>query len=150
MNAVATGKSRINIQDLEPNAYKAMFAMEQYLAGIDIDPELKDIVKLRASYLNGCAYCVDMHTVEAQKKGIETRKLFAIGVWQESALFNDEECAALALTDEVTKIGAHGVSDKVYDQALTYFNENQVAQLIVLIVGINSWNRIAVATQMKF
>ncbi|PKV51927.1 AhpD family alkylhydroperoxidase [Aquimarina sp. MAR_2010_214] len=141
---------RINVLDLEPNAYKAMLAMEQYLADINIAPQLKELIKIRASYINGCAYCIDMHTVEAQKINIEARKLFALAVWKESTLFSGEERAALALTDEITRIAENGVSSKVYNTVNDYFDEHQIAQLIMLIVSINSWNRIAVATKMEF
>jgi len=141
---------RISIKDIEPEAYKAMLAMESYVKNIEVNPTLKELIKIRASQLNGCAYCVDMHTEQAMKLGESERRIFALTVWKESHLFTDEERAVFELTDEVTLIAAHGVRNKTYDTIVNLFGEKITAQIIMQIVLINSWNRIAVSTKMIF
>lgn len=141
---------RISIKDLEPEAYKAMLAMESYVKTIEVDPKLKELIKIRASQLNGCAYCVDMHTEHAIKVGESERRIFALSVWKESHLFTDDERAVFQLTDEVTLIAAHGVRNKTYDTIVNFFGEKITAQIIMQIVLINSWNRIAVSTKMIY
>ena len=141
---------RISIKDIEPEAYKAMLAMESYVKNIEVNPTLKELIKIRASQLNGCAYCVDMHTEHAMKLGESERRIFALTVWKESHLFTDEERAVFELTDEVTLIAAHGVRNKTYDTIVNLFGEKITAQIIMQIVLINSWNRIAVSTKMIY
>jgi AhpD family alkylhydroperoxidase len=141
---------RTSITKLEPDAYKAMSGLEQYIRNSQIDPILRELIKIRASQINGCAYCIDMHTQEALKIGETQRRIFAISAWKESPLFSEKEKAVLQLTEEVTLISADGVSDETYNQALEFFGENLVAQLIMQVIIINSWNRIAVSTHMIF
>jgi AhpD family alkylhydroperoxidase len=141
--------SRININDLEPDAYKAMFGLEKYLGGTDLDPKLKEIVKIRASQINGCAYCIQMHTEQAMKLGETNQRIFALAAWVESPLFSDTERAVLALTDEMTDIAHGGVSQETYDAALSQLGENGLAQCMMQIVTINAWNRMAIATHMQ-
>jgi AhpD family alkylhydroperoxidase len=105
-------------------------------------------VKLRASVLNGCAFCVDMHTTEAMASGETSRRLFAVSTWREAPFFTTTERAALDLTDSLTQMDQHGVSDSVWDAAAAVFTEKQVADLVLAIATINVWNRIAVATHM--
>lgn len=141
---------RINIKELEPNAYKSMLVLEQYIRNSQIAPQLLELIKIRASQINGCAYCLDMHTQEALKIGETSRRIFALSAWEESPLFSEEERAVLQLTEEVTLISANGVSDATYNRALEFFGENVLAQLIMQIIIINSWNRIAVSTHQIF
>ncbi len=141
---------RIDIKELEPDSYKAMLGLEKYIRNSQIDPKLCELIKIRASQINGCAYCIDMHTQEALKIGETQRRIFALSAWKESPLFTEEERAVLQLTEEVTLISKDGVSDETYNNALKYFNENLLAQIIMQIIIINSWNRIAVATQTDF
>jgi len=141
---------RISIKDIEPEAYKAMLAMESYVKNIEVNPTLKELIKIRASQLNGCAYCVDMHTEHAMKLGESERRIFALPVWKESHLFTDEERAVFELTDEVTLIAAHGVRNITYDTIVNLFGEKITAQIIMQIVLINSWNRIAVSIKMIY
>jgi len=138
---------RIAIKELEPNAYEAMMALENYASGSNIDPLLKELIKTRASQINGCAYCVDMHTEAAIKYGESDRRLFALAVWKESHLFSQAERSVLQLTEEVTMISRGGVTDETYDRVVSIFGEKQTAQLIMQIVVINAWNRIAVTTK---
>jgi len=142
-------KNRISIKQLEPAAYAAMIALENYCRSTPIKPLLKELVKIRASQINGCAYCVDMHTEDAISLGESPRRIFALTVWKESHLFTDAERAALQLTEEMT-ILSHGVSDVTYQDMINHFGGNGTAQLMMLIVVINAWNRIAVSTKLVY
>jgi AhpD family alkylhydroperoxidase len=137
---------RIDVNELEPGAYKAMLQLEQYLGGTDLTGTLKELIKIRASQINGCAYCIQMHAEDALKQGETQRRIFAISAWKESPLFDETERAVLALTEEVTLISQNGLSADVYDAALSVLGEQVLAQAIMQIVTINAWNRIAVAT----
>lgn len=141
---------RISIKDIEPNAYKAMLELEKYMKTADISISLRELIKIRASQINGCSYCVDMHTEDAVKEGESTRRIFALSVWKESHLFTEEERAVLQLTEEVTRIAKHGVANETYANVIKFFGEKVLAQIIMQIVVINSWNRIAVATKMIY
>lgn len=143
-------QKRVLIKEAEPQAFTAMLGMETYIRSTSLPPLLLELIKIRASDLNGCAYCIDMHTQEAIQKGEDTRRLFALAAWKESPLFTKEERAVLKLTDEVTLISKKGVTDQTYDDVLKYYNENEVAQIIMQIIIINSWNRIAVSTNQVF
>lgn len=141
---------RISIKDLEPDAYKAMLGLEQYIRNSPISPLLLEMIKIRASQINGCAYCIDMHTQEALEIGETQRRIFALSAWKESPLFTQEERIVLQLTEEVTLISKDGVSDDTYNKAINTYGENGLAQLIMQVITINSWNRIAVSTKQIF
>lgn len=141
--------SRVKIHDVQPKAYEAMFGLEKYLEAAELPRHLTELIRLRASQINGCAYCIQLHSQAALKLGESNERLFAVAGWKESHLFTDKERAAFALTDEVTQIAGRGVSDAVYDRLSEYFSEAQVAQLIMTLVTINAWNRIAVTTQVR-
>ena len=138
------------IKDVEPEAYKAMRILEAYTQSTPIDAKLRELIKIRASQINGCAYCIDMHTREATAKGESARRIFALSAWKESPLFTEEERAVLQLTEEVTLIAKDSVADETYNKVVELFGENGVAQLIMQIVVINSWNRIVVSTKQIF
>lgn len=139
--------NRVRIKVVEPDAYKAMFALEGYLAKSRVSREHKDLIKIRASQLNGCAYCIDMHTREARTHGETEQRIYALSAWDEVPFFTEEERAILALTEEVTKIAGR-VSDATYERINKQFDEQYIAQLIMAIVTINAWNRIGVSTQL--
>ncbi len=141
---------RINILKTEPNAYKGMLTLEQYARNSQIAPGLRELIKIRASQMNSCAYCIDMHTQEALEIGETQRRIFALSAWRESPLFTEEERAVLQLTEEVTLISQGGVSDETYNRVLGLYGENVLAQIIMQIIIINSWNRIAVSTHQVF
>ena len=141
---------RISIPDLEPGAYEGMYGLESYIRNSQIEPILRELIKIRASQINGCAYCIDMHTQEAIKLGETQRRIFALSAWKESPLFTEKEKAVLRLTEEVTLISADGLSDEVYNKVLELFGENVLAQIIMQVIIINSWNRIAVSTHQVF
>ncbi|WED82636.1 carboxymuconolactone decarboxylase family protein [Aeromonas media] len=135
---------RIQLASQVPAAVSAMMGLEAYLGGTDIPLSLKELIKLRASMLNGCAYCIEMHAEVAMKHGDSPQRLLALAAWRESPLFDERERAVLALTDEVTLIGERGLTEETYQQALAL-----LAQCLMQVVTINAWNRIAVATRME-
>ena len=141
-------KSRMSIKNSEPRIYQAMSAAEDQIKMFNIDPKLKELIKVRASQINGCGYCINMHTKDARKLGETEQRLYALSAWRETSFFTEEEQAALKLTEEVTQISNHGVSDDVFEKAVSMFGQQIVAQLIFMIITINSWNRIGIATHM--
>lgn len=143
-------EKRVNIAQAQPNAYKAMYVLVDYLRNTKVSSNIRQLVKVRASQINGCAYCLEMHTEESQKVGISVEKLMLLDAWRESRYFTEEERAALALTEEVTLIHQAGVTDSTYHQAVKVFGEEYVAQLIMEVVTINAWNRIAISTRSEF
>jgi AhpD family alkylhydroperoxidase len=128
-------------------AYRAMAAFDR---SVEADPRLRELIKIRASIVNGCAYCVDMHTFEARRAGESERRMHAVAAWRESPLFDARERAALALTDAVTRIADGGVPDDVYEAAAREFDPGELANLVMAIAAINSWNRIAVTAGSVF
>src|SRR5690606_28058533 len=145
-----TMQKRININISEPEALKAMIGLEKYLAKTGISKTLKELIKIRASQINGCAYCLDMHTKDALKYGESNQRIFILSAWKEATeFFTEEEQAALAMTEEITLIHQNGLSEETYRNALKVFSEKQIAQLIMANVTINAWNRMAVSTHLK-
>jgi AhpD family alkylhydroperoxidase len=131
-----------------PQAYQAVMGLETYVRE-HVDHTLLELVKLRASMLNGCAFCVDMHSRDALAAGESTRRLFAVSAWREAPFFTARERAALALTDAVTRLGEDGVPDTVWDEAVAVFSEEELANLIVAIATINVWNRLSVSVRKQ-
>lgn len=140
-------ETRLNIQELEPHAYKAMYALEAFLAGSRLSKTHKELLKIRASQINGCAFCIDMHTKDALKQGETTQRIFLLNAWRETDLFTEEEKAVLAITEEVTLIHQHGLSDETYTKAQQFFDAHYIAQLIMAVATINAWNRIAISSR---
>jgi len=140
-------ETRLNMSKVEPEAYKAMLAMEKYLHTTNIAPLHKELIKIRASQINGCAYCIDMHTKDARKLGETEQRIYALNAWRETPFFSQEERAILALTEEVTLI-SHHVTDATYNTAIQVLGEKLTAQVMMAAVAINSWNRIGIATRM--
>jgi AhpD family alkylhydroperoxidase len=139
---------RLNLQHVAPEAYKAMFALEKYLGTTQLTPIQKHLLKVRASQLNGCAFCLDMHTREARHDGETEQRLYLLNAWRETNLFTPEEQALLALTEEITFISKGGVSEATYQQAVAVLGEQRVAQAIMAAITINAWNRIAITTHL--
>lgn len=142
-------EKRIQIQSIEPQAYKAMYGLEGYLQTSQLTKTHKELIKIRASQINGCAFCLAMHTKDALKAGETAERIFLLNAWKETRLFTDEEKVVLALTEEITLIQKHGVTDNTYQRARAIFEETYLAQLIMAIVTINAWNRIAISTQLE-
>lgn len=140
---------RKTIYGVQPKAYEGMLLLEKYLNESELTPIHKELIKIRASQLNGCGYCLDIHTQDALKYGESTRRLFVLAGWQETELFTEEERVILEMTEAVTFIHQGGISDALYAQAEKLFGEVYIAQLIMCMVTINAWNRIGVATHLK-
>ena len=140
-------ENRIDIQQLEPDAFKAMFALENYLHNSGLSRTQLYLIKIRASQINGCAFCINMHTTDALKQGETAQRIFLLNAWKETGLFTEEEKTILAITEEVTLISQNGLSDETYRQAEQLFDGNQIAQIIMAVVTINAWNRIVISTK---
>ena len=138
---------RMDLKSLAPSVYKAMLALDA-AAGEGLAPQLKELVRVRASQLNGCVYCIDMHSTDARKGGESEQRLYALPAWREAPYFTERERAAFALTDAVTLLSENQVPDDVYGDAAAQFEETELAQLISLILTINAWNRIGVTTRL--
>ena len=136
------------MKEAEPRTYQAMAAADAQIEEFSLDPRLKELVRIRASQVNGCGYCIHYHTTDARKLGETEQRLYALGAWWETPFFTMEEQVALKLTEEVTRISDHGISDEVFERALKLFGRQKLAQLIFLIVTINSWNRIAISMHL--
>ena len=146
-----TRAERVSISRDAPALYRAQAALDRAVRDSALDTELYELVKIRASQINGCAYCIDMHTRQARADGETERRLYAIAAWRESPLFTERERAAFALTDALTLIaGDDGRLDSAYDQAAEHFSTDELAALLYGIASVNSWNRLAVATHSVF
>lgn len=128
-----------------PRAIAAMSGLEEYLRTTDLEPRMLELVRMRASLINGCAYCVDMHSKDARAHGETEQRLYAVSVWRETPFFSDRERAALAWTEAVTLIGEGHVTDEVYEEVRQHFNEKELVEVTLAIVAINGWNRFALA-----
>lgn len=145
---MTTHTQRINIHSVDPGAYKGILAIEKYVRESGLEPALYELVKIRASQMNGCAYCLDMHTQDALKMGEAIRRVNILAAWREApSFFTARERAALALTEAVTNIGEEGVPDQVWTAAAEQFSEKELVHLLMAISAINVWNRLAVATR---
>jgi AhpD family alkylhydroperoxidase len=140
-------QGRVDVRALAGAAYRAMAAFD---SSIEFDPPLRELVKIRASQINRCAFCIDMHTRAARAAGESERRLYALAAWRESPLFSTGERAALELTDAISNVSATGVPNDVYQRAAGHFSDGELANLILAISAINAWNRIAIASAMVF
>jgi alkylhydroperoxidase AhpD family core domain len=141
--------NRVNILQLEPEGYKAIAGLEQYVANSGIDKLHWELIKIRASQINGCAYCLDKHSHDARKFGETEQRIYVLSAWRETDFFTAEEQAILALTEEITNISQGGVSDQTYQQAASLFDEHYLSKVIMAATLINAWNRIGVATHLQ-
>ncbi|GAA1265959.1 carboxymuconolactone decarboxylase family protein [Kitasatospora nipponensis] len=139
---------RMAFHQLVPDVYRAMAELTR-AASAGLDPLLAELVKIRASMINGCAYCIDMHSTDALKLGEGPHRIVALPAWRETPFFTARERAALALTEAVTLLTEGHVPDAVYDEAAARFDQQEVARLISLIATINAWNRFGVATRLS-
>jgi AhpD family alkylhydroperoxidase len=138
-------QSRITLGKVARESYLALSALDD---SVDFDPPLRELVKLRASQINGCAFCVDMHSRDALAGGEDERRVWAVAVWRKAPFFDERERAALALTEAMTRLPDAGVPDDVYDEAARHFDEHELGQLMFAIIAINAWNRIGVGTHL--
>lgn len=138
-------EKRIDMQQYEPEAFKAMFALENYVQQSGLSNTNYYLIKIRASQINGCAYCINMHTRDAIKHGETAQRIFLLNAWKETGLFTEEEKIILSITEEVTLISQNGLSNETYKKAEQHFDGNQIARIIMAVVTINAWNRIAIS-----
>ncbi|MES2505239.1 MAG: carboxymuconolactone decarboxylase family protein [Verrucomicrobiota bacterium] len=139
---------RINYQKAAPEAFKAMCALENTVKTSGLEPSLLELVKLRASQINGCAYCMDLHTRDARKAGETERRLYLLQAWREAPIYTGRERAALAWTEAVTLVASSHVPDEVFEEARPHFTEAELVNLTLAIVAINGWNRFAISFQL--
>lgn len=138
-------QERIDYFKVDPEAAKGLMEMEKYIIKSGFDKKLYHLIKLRASQLNGCAYCLDMHSKDALKMGDTVQRLVGLDAWREAPYYTDRERAALEWTEAVTLVSENDVPDEVYENARKYFNEQELVQLTIGIVAINGWNRLAIS-----
>ena len=140
---------RINLNRVSPEVYEAVVTLNA-AASKDLDPELAELIKIRASQMNHCAFCLDMHMRDARKHGVSEQKLDVLAAWEEAGnLFSERDRAALALTEAITELGNGHVSDDVYARAAAVFTERELGQVIAMAVTINAWNRINVTVRLE-
>ena len=136
---------RIDTKRVNPDAYKAMIALQSYVNAAELEPSLKELVKIRASQINGCAFCLHMHTRDARKAGETQERLDLLDAWREAPVFTVRERAALAWTEAVTLVADTRVPDDVYEAARGQFSEQELVDLTMAVVAINGWNRLMIA-----
>ena len=143
-------EKRLNMSDALPKSYAAMLALEKTLWGPDtvLPSSLKYLVKIRASQINNCAFCIDMHAMEAERKGELPQRIYLLSAWQETSIFSAEEKLAIQITEALTLLGQQGLPDSLYEKGLAQWGNEGMAELLMLIAVINTWNRIAVSTRL--
>lgn len=143
-------KKRINFNNVQPAAYDAMDALDRFVAASSIDKLHRELIRIRASQINGCAYCVDCHSHDALNLGESLQRVLLISAWREAgSIFSEDERLIFQMTEEITLIHQHGLSNDTYEKAIALFGEEKTSQLIMAIVTINAWNRIGVATELR-
>jgi len=138
-------EARLDAYKLAPQGYQAMLALQQYVNTCGLDPALLELVKTRASQINGCAYCLDMHTKDARAGGESEQRLYALNAWRETPFFSDRERAALEWTEAVTLVAESHVPDEAYNVVKAFFTPQEIVNLTLAIATINSWNRLRIA-----
>src|SRR5882724_6810626 len=141
-------KARIDYQTASPNAVKAMMALEAAVHRTGLEPTLIHLVKMRASQINGCAYCLDMHSKDPMAQGETAQRLFGLDAWRETPYFTDRERAALEWTEALTLVSQTHVPDEVFERVRKQFSEEELANLSLAVVAINGWNRVAIGFRL--
>ena len=136
---------RINYMKVAAEGYRAMLGLEKYIHNCGLEPRLIHLMKLRASQINGCAYCLDMHWKDLRAIDETEQRLYSLDAWQESPFYTERERAALAWTEAVTRVSEGHVPDEVYEEARAQFNEKELADLTLAVATINAWNRLSIA-----
>jgi AhpD family alkylhydroperoxidase len=136
---------RINYTHVAPGAYRAMAGLESYVRESSIEPSLRELVKLRASQINGCGYCLDMHSKDARAAGETEQRIYVLPAWEEAPFYTERERAALAWTEALTLVADSRVPDEVFERARAQFSEQELVDLSLAVVTINAWNRLSVA-----
>lgn len=140
---------RLDYRQASPQGFNAMLGLESHARASGLEHPLLELVKTRASQINGCAYCLDMHTKDARAAGETEQRLYLLPAWREADFYTPRECAALAWTEALTRLGEHGVPDDVYEQACQQFSETELVDLTLAVVAINGWNRLSIAFRAK-
>ena len=135
---------RLNYAKATPDGYKALEVLDDYVEACALEPLLKELVRMRASQINGCAYCLDMHGQDARAQGETEQRLYTLSVWRETPFFSPRERAALLWTEEITLVGETHASDAAYEEVRQHFTEAELMDLTLTIIMINSWNRLAI------
>src|ERR1035437_8997377 len=138
-------KTRIDYKQVAPAVFQAMLAFETFVHSCGLDPVLLELIKIRASQINGCAYCLDMHTKDARAQGETEQRIYALNAWRETPFFTEKERAALAWTESVTQVSTSQVPDEVYEIVRQHLDEKEIVNITTAIVAINGWNRFAVS-----
>jgi AhpD family alkylhydroperoxidase len=137
--------SRINYKTIDPAAYRALGGVEKYVRSSGLSESLLHLIYSRVSQINGCSFCLEMHTREARAAGETEQRLYTLSVWHDTQFFSDAECAALSLAEHVTRIGEKGVPDEVYEEVARHFDDSQIGSLLMAIGAINFWNRMSIS-----
>ena len=140
-------KARIDLMQVNPGIFQAMFALERQVRKAGFDSKLIDLVRMRASQINGCAYCLDMHSKDARAGGETEQRLYGLDAWRETPYYSERERAALEWTEAVTLVAETRVPDDVYERVRAQFSEDELAHLTLAVVAINGWNRLNIAAR---
>lgn len=141
-------KSRFNYAKAAPGVYDAMDALGNYISTTGLDPILTNLVQMRASQINGCAYCLDMHAKDLRAAGETEQRVYSLDAWRECPYYTDRERAALEWAEAVTLVAQSHVSDAVYDAVRAHFSDKELADLTLIIASINAWNRLSIASRL--
>ncbi len=136
---------RLDYYNQSPDGVKGLLEMEKYIRHSSLEDSLIELVKLRASQINGCAYCMDMHTKDARRHGETEQRLYTLSAWRETDFFTEREQAALEWTEKVTQISFNHINDELYEKMLKHFSEKELIDLTINIIAINGWNRLAIS-----
>jgi len=139
---------RLDYTKVRPDSLQALLKLEGYVKNSGLDPKLLELIKLRASQINGCAYCLDMHSKDARAMGETEQRMYLLNAWREAPFYTESERAALALTEAVTRISDGGVPEELFEKVRRHFDEEQFVDLLMAINTINAWNRMAISTGM--
>lgn len=138
-------EQRLDYSKTSPDGIGILRQLEGYLKNAGLEPELVELVKLRASQINGCAYCIDMHTKDARSHGESEQRVYGVTAWRETPFYSERERAALAWTESVTRIREDRVPDEIYRQVKQHFTEKELVDMTLVVIAINSWNRLAIS-----
>lgn len=139
---------RLDLYRLFPEGGRAFYAFEKAIASCGLEPTLLELLRMRSSQLNACAYCIDMHTKDARAAGESDQRLHALSAWRETPFFSERERAALAVAEALTLMADHHLSDEVFEEAARHFTEEELAKVVFAVVAINGWNRLNVAARL--
>jgi AhpD family alkylhydroperoxidase len=142
-------EQRLDYSKTAPDGVLVLRQLEQYLKEVGLEPDLVELVKLRASQINGCAYCIDMHTKDARSHGESEQRLYGVTAWRETPFYTGRERAALAWTESVTRISESQVPEEIYQQVKQHFTEKELVDLTLAVIAINSWNRLAISFRTR-